>query len=189
MKFPGRMALCVALAITASACGEEPANNQATAAENVQPAANEAMAGDPDNPFAQVEMQMHDRMMAASGATPSETWIRKMIEHHQGAVEMSNLLIGQGGDSEAVAEARRTVEMQTREIERLRALLEADAAAPAAAGSEPAPSAPRTPPAAAPRPAPKAEAPRPRPTPPAKEEPADPHAGHDMGNMANMSRD
>ena len=33
------------------------------------------------------------------------------------------------------------------------------------------------------------EPPRPAPQPEPKEEPEDPHAGHDMNNMANMSRD
>jgi len=61
------------------------------------------------NPFGPVEQQMHQAMMAASGANVSETWARKMIVHHQGAVDMSELLIRQGGgDPEVLAMARRT---------------------------------------------------------------------------------
>ena len=41
------------------------------------------------NPYPPVEMRMHDRMMGAVGANADETWVRKMIEHHRGAIEMS----------------------------------------------------------------------------------------------------
>jgi len=39
------------------------------------------------NSYTQSEMRMHEKMMKAAGADPSETWVRKMIEHHRGAVD------------------------------------------------------------------------------------------------------
>src|SRR3546814_7802857 len=57
-------------------------------------------APDQTNPYAEVVQQMHQRMMAATGANPSETWMRKMIAHHRGGVAMSNVLFDLGGRSE-----------------------------------------------------------------------------------------
>ncbi len=139
------------------------------------------------NPFVEAENRMNERMMAATGSTPSETWVRMMIEHHRGAVEMSNILVRQGGDPQLVAMARSTVEKQTRDIAALERLLTgeyqaADVSRAEAADQNAGPAAPR--PRAAPAPAPqRPERPAPRP----KAEPADPHAGHDMSDMANMS--
>lgn len=134
------------------------------------------------NPFRDAEARMNERMMAASGATPSEAWVRMMIEHHRGAVGMSNILVRQGGNPEVVAMARRDAEKQNREIAELERLLTGEhqaadvSRAEAADQNAPAPRAAQTPR--------RPERPAPRP----KDEPADPHAGHDMGNMANMSR-
>lgn len=51
------------------------------------------------NPYAPGEMKMHERMMSAMGADASETWVRKMIEHHRGAIEMSRTAIAQAKDA------------------------------------------------------------------------------------------
>lgn len=153
------------------------------------------------NPFGPVEQSMHQRMMDASGANLSETWARKMIAHHQGAIDMSEVLLRQGGNPQVLAMARRTVEDQRREIAHLEAMVRGDAmptatapaapggrSAPGAAGEEsPPPAATRTAPKAtpaprrpdrnetAPRPAPRAE-----PSPPPKAECSPEHraAGH-----------
>ena len=141
----------------------------------------------PANPFQEAEARMNERMMAVSGATRSETWVRMMIEHHRGAAEMANILARQGGDPEVVAMARRTAEKQNRDIVQLERLLtgehQAADVSKAEAADQNAPPAPARPNVARTTPQ-RPERPAPRP----KAEPADPHAGHDMGNMANMSR-
>ena len=75
------------------------------------------------NPYAQSEMRMHERMMAAQGANADETWIRKMIEHHRGAVEMSQIVVQRGTDAAVKAKARQTIASQQREITELQAML------------------------------------------------------------------
>src|SRR3546814_10880199 len=72
-------------------------------------------------------MQMHERMMAAQGANASETWVRKMIEHHRGAIDMSKVLIGLGEDAPGpvLAMARKTVSDQGKEIQELERMLQA----------------------------------------------------------------
>lgn len=114
---PRRALLGASLFALLSACGGGAGNGNETAqANSQQPMANESAQAMPSGPFAQAEMQMNERMMAAVGANASETWVRKMIEHHRGGVAMSQVLIDQGGEQRFVEMARTTVEKQQREI-------------------------------------------------------------------------
>ena len=171
-----------ALTLVAGACGtnEEAPQNEMAAANDMN-----MMAADPNNPFAQAEAQMHERMMAAAGADPSETWIRKMIEHHRGAVAMSDIVLAQNPTPEVRAEAEKTRTDQLREISRLEAMLAGEqAAAPAAAPPAAQTSSGRASETRSTTPERTATKPAPKPGPkPAPEPAADPHAGHDMNNM------
>src|SRR3546814_17531614 len=69
---------------------------------------------------------MHQRMMAATGANPSETWMRKMIAHHRGGVAMSNVLFDLGGDPQILEKARMTARDQAREAAELERMLQGD---------------------------------------------------------------
>lgn len=111
-----------ALALTACSGGDEAADNAAANMAGGNGSAN-SMANDPNDPFAAIDMQMHERMVAATGANASETWVRKMIEHHRGAVAMSQVLIDRGGDAGFVQMARSGAEKQQREIGELERLL------------------------------------------------------------------
>lgn len=168
-----------------TACDEQSGSQNMAAESNQQQADREAMANDPSNPYGAAEMQMHDRMMAAKGANPSETWVRKMIEHHRGAIEMSNIAIAQGGTSNVLERARMTAEMQAKEIAELERLLPGNTA-PTTSAQPQASNNPSTVPAPPPKvkstQTPKAV------TPKAKAPEPDPHAGHDMANMSNTSR-
>lgn len=149
-----------------------------------------ASAAGAQNPYAQAVSQMHERMMAATGANPSETWLRKMIPHHRGGADMSNVLLELGGDPRVIEKARMTAQKQTQEANELERMLRGEgAAAPATSTEAPAPAAAPAPtPQPKAQPAPKAKAETPKAAAKAPAEPAaDPHAGHDMGNMSNMS--
>lgn len=129
-------------------------------------------------------MQMHNAMMAASGANISETYLRKMLAHHQGAVAMSDVALANGATGAVRAQIEKTKATQQREIALVEAMLRGEpmTAAPAGPAAQPAPATPKPtePRAAAPKPAPA----RPAPAKPEPAEPApDPHAGHDMNNM------
>lgn len=108
------------------------------------------------------EMQMHDAMMAAKGATVDETWMRKMIEHHRGAVAMSNVVLAQDPSTPVRAMAQKTKSDQTKEIAHLEAMLSGQN--PMAATPAPAPTAQEATPAVAPTPK-AAAAPASKPTP------------------------
>lgn len=119
-----RALLGASLLVLLAACGGGAGDGNATAqANSQQPMANESAQAMPSGPFAQAEMQMNERMMATVGANASETWVRKMIEHHRGGVAMSQVLIDQGGEQRFVEMARTTAEKQQREIGELERML------------------------------------------------------------------
>ena len=127
MKAAASMRLAALAAATILAgCSGEPAveNNQVLAPANEQSAEMNAMSNDPNNPYAQAEMQMGERMMAAVGENAAETWVRKMIEHHRGAIEMTEILEQQGGDPRVLEKARETAEEQRRELQELERMLQ-----------------------------------------------------------------
>lgn len=129
-------------------------------------------------PYAGAEAQMHQAMMAAKGTSISETWLRKMIEHHKGAIALSDIALANGATGDVKSQIEKTKADQQKEIAAIEAML-SGAPAPAAA----------TPETAAPVPSAKPTAPKPAPAKPtpAKPKPAtpapDPHAGMDMNNM------
>ena len=108
-----------AMALLLSACGtsEEPAPNAVTG-----DGSNMAVA-DASSPFAASDMKMHGRMMAAVGTDVGDSWVRKMIEHHQGALDMSEIAIKQNVNADAAGMARMTITKQGKEIENLRNLV------------------------------------------------------------------
>lgn len=92
-------------------------NNVAALADGTNGMTGEAqMPMDPNNPYASAEMQMRDRMMAAVGVDASDSWVKKMIEHHRGAIEMSNVLLAQANSGPIVDMARKTKDKQQKDI-------------------------------------------------------------------------
>lgn len=81
------------------------------------------MRNTPANPYAEAEMRMHQRMMSAAGANADETWARKMIEHHRGAIETGQILMARGRDARLKQMARRSMAEQQKEINELQAWL------------------------------------------------------------------
>lgn len=135
--------------------------------------------------FRAAETKMHETMMAAKGADVSETYLRKMIEHHRGAVAMSDVALAQGVTGPIRARAEKVRADQQKEIAMTEAMLrgepmgESKAAASPAATRAAAPAPTR---AAVPKPAPKATS-KPKPVPAPAPSASDPHKGHDMKKM------
>lgn len=119
MKKSLLMSAASAMALLVSACGtnEEAAQNETAGTD-----AN-AMTADASNPFAQSEKQMNERMMAAVGTDAGDSWVRKMIEHHQGAIDMSQIVLQQNPRVDVAQMARMTIEKQGKENEELRKLV------------------------------------------------------------------
>lgn len=70
----------------------------------------------PANPYAEASMASHKAMMAAMGADASETWTRQMIEHHRGGVAMSRIALDKAQDKDTIANARKLIAAQEKEI-------------------------------------------------------------------------
>lgn len=120
---------CSALVLAAcSPAAEPPANTEAEASAQTQEPM--AMA---QTPFSAAEAKMHEAMMSAMGADAGETWARKMIPHHQGALDMSEIVLSDTQDADIRRMAQKTIEMQTGDIAELRRWLETNVGA--AAGS------------------------------------------------------
>lgn len=83
------------------------------------------MQATPANPHGPSEMEMHRKMMAAMGPNATETWVRKMIEHHRGGIEMSRIVLRETRDPRVRQMATKTIADQTREVGQLNAWLRA----------------------------------------------------------------
>ena len=113
------LALSVALLVTGG-CGDE----QKAGRDHAGHSAETKTAAKSDNPFVESEEGMHRDMMAATGPTLSDTWARKMIAHHRGAIEMSEVLLKIDPGSEFVPMAREMIAMQSKEIAAMERMLE-----------------------------------------------------------------
>mgnify|MGYP000642688749 FL=1 len=83
------------------------------------------MKPNPANPYPSAEMEMHQKMTSAMGADATETWVRKMVEHHRGAIAMSRIVLRETKDSKVRMMANKAVAEQTREVGELEGWLKA----------------------------------------------------------------
>jgi len=113
---PGLAAVALVAALAACGGAETPAANEASNDMN-------AMMADPSNPFGDAEMAMNEAMNAAIGVNAGDSWVRKMIEHHRGAVEMSRIVLGQNPSPDVAKMAQQTIDKQTKEIADLEKLV------------------------------------------------------------------
>ena len=108
----------LALVLPLSACGSREETAANVAAEHDM----NAMMAD-SGPFADAEMRMNDAIMAAVGVNAGDSWVRKMIEHHKGAVDMSRLVLTMNPGDHVAQMANETIEKQTAEIAALEKLV------------------------------------------------------------------
>lgn len=119
----------VALMATAAlgACGTNNGSDQNAA--NDMAASSEVNAGAPaaTDPFASAEQQMSDKMMASVGSNAGQSWAGKMIAHHQGAIDMSKIVLEQNPTADVAAMARENMDKQAKDIDSIRKLLKSGA--------------------------------------------------------------
>lgn len=117
-KFTIMIALCAAVAFFLAAC-QKPATNETAAVSNTTP-------GHSGNDMS--NMQGHDMsnmntMMSSPGAADQPydlQFIDSMIHHHEGAVQISNMVIGKTSRPELKAFAQKIIDDQTKEIARMK---------------------------------------------------------------------
>ena len=118
---------------------------------------------------------MDQAIAAAIGTSASDNWLRKMIEHHRGAVAMSEIALANGATGAVRAQIEKTRTDQQMEVQTIEAMLRGEPMASQTAKSGASPAAFRSSAPAQPAPA-SAKTNSAAPAP-------DPHAGTDMNNM------
>lgn len=122
MNSIGKTALSVALVASVAACGQSGSKNDAVTAQNVQVTSSGATSTPIAGAFEPVESKMGDQMTAAVGADAGDNWVRKMIPHHQGAIDMSKVVLDRNPTPEVAKMAKMTIDKQGHEIEDLKKL-------------------------------------------------------------------
>lgn len=69
--------------------------------------------------------KMDQAMMSAKGSTPDVTFARKMMAHHQGAIDMAQIQLRHGSDADAKKIAQKTLDENTKSKAELEAWLKA----------------------------------------------------------------
>ena len=69
--------------------------------------------------------KMHTAMMSAKGSSADVTFARKMLAHHQGAIDMAQIELKYGSDAEAKRMAQQMIADQTKSKTELEAWLRA----------------------------------------------------------------
>lgn len=118
-----------ALVLLLAGCGPgETANNTAATTDaRADDGMNSVMKNSGD-PFAQTDMTMQQGMMAAVGADVSDSWAKMMIEHHKGAIAMSDVVLRNNPPAVVRAMAQDVITKQGKEVDELTKLLRVGAA-------------------------------------------------------------
>lgn len=160
------LALLLGAALPAAALAQAPAPHAGhpapapvpapAAAPAAAPA--HAMPADPTEASKQAMERMHHAMMIPYTGNADVDFVRGMIPHHQGAIDMARIELAHGKDPELRRMAQEMIDAQQREIAAMNEWLArhapaAHAPAPHGKPPAPAPAAPGAAPAPAPRPA------------------------------------
>lgn len=125
-----------ALTLGLAACGstDQPAQNDQAAVGQETGAKDANMAMDETSgPFAEAESRMDQRMMAATGSDAGQNWAKKMIGHHQGAIDMSQIILQQNPEAVVAKMAREAIAKNQKDSADIRKLLNDGAADQASA--------------------------------------------------------
>jgi len=72
---------------------------------------------------ASMQEMNHEMMQGMMDSDPGKSWMKQMIAHHHGAVEMSEIVLKHTKDDDVRKEARKTKEQNEKDIKELQAEL------------------------------------------------------------------
>lgn len=129
MKHGLVLTMAGAAALSLAACSGGGADNeQNSMTEEVSEPSEENMTmADPANPFAETEAKMNQAMMSATGSDVGDSWAKKVIAHHQGAIDMSEVVLQQNPKPDVARMAQDTIEKQKKDIADIEKLVESGA--------------------------------------------------------------
>ena len=125
MKIMHKLAIA-GFALTVAACQAAPAPE----ATEETVTAEEADKSEAELAYEEANRKMHVGM-AAIHPDPDIAFMQGMVPHHQGAVDMAEIVLKYGKDPEARALAETIIESQTKEIAQMNAWLENRGVGPA----------------------------------------------------------
>lgn len=124
MNFTSKTALTAALLVSVAACNKsDNGNNQLVADNSAGMNVSAGEAASAANPFADAEKQMSDKMMAAVGSDAGQSWAKKMIEHHEGAMAMSRIVLDRNPSADVAKMARESIDKNQKDIVDIKKLL------------------------------------------------------------------
>ncbi len=85
--------------------------------------ADSATGGKADQAFKTAMMKMHQKMMVNYSGNADVDFVKSMIPHHQGSVDMAQIELQYGKDPEMQRLARQIVQAQETEIQQMQAWL------------------------------------------------------------------
>ena len=115
MKHLRQATLMLLATVALAACGSnESAETNAAAEANASADMNASSAQ--SNPFSDAEQKMNQAMMSAVGTDVGDNWTKKMVAHHQGAIDMSEVVLQQNPTPDVAEMARMTIEKNRKDI-------------------------------------------------------------------------
>lgn len=121
MRYKPMMILLATAALAACGSNNKAAENGAFEMNGATDM-NMANAATSD-PFADAEQKMMQAMTSAVGTDVGDNWARKMIAHHQGAIDMSQVVLQQNPTPDVAEMARMSIQKQQMDINSIKKLL------------------------------------------------------------------
>jgi uncharacterized protein (DUF305 family) len=115
---PTLIALAAVAALAAGSASAQPATDHSKM-DHANPSAGGHMAA-ADKAFMTSMQKMHKDMMAAKGKTVDASFARKMIAHHEGAIDMAKIELEHGADAKTKQMAQKVIDESNRGIAELR---------------------------------------------------------------------